>query len=635
MSELFDVVVIDDADDVRAIVKRQLTLSKRFRVVAEGATGRDAVELAAKHRPHVVVLDASMPDMDGINAIGLIIAAAPGTKVVMLSGFDAASLRETALRFGAIDYVEKSTPIRELPGRLIAALGSSGGVEAEPVAEFQAEAEAVLAAHLERFRTFFDQAAIGMATLTLAGTVVRANEAMSNLLRRTNDEIVGAPLTAFAAAHDKVAIAHAVQRANEESRGQEVEHRLLLEGARDDQRWAHTTIAAVRDNNDKPLYLFAQLEDITARHDALEQLQASEERFRVMVESVQDYAIFMLNRDGLVTTWNLGAERLKGYAADEIIGQHFRVFYPAEVRERAHPENELQLALRDGRYEEEGWRVGKSGTQFWASVVITTLYDREGRHIGFAKVTRDRTDKLNADTARDSAATRLAASNAELQTAARQTEEFLAVTAHELQSPVAAINGAADILTDYWDKLDDEERSDTLGRIGASAIRIRRLLDDLLTASRLEAGTFDVAVAPIALADTVNEALREVGDIEVATHGIDGVFVYADAVRVVQILTNLLTNAAKYGKAPYAIAVSRVADHLEIRVSDAGAGPSADLQPRLFQRFSKEPAATVRGTGLGLFIVRELARRQGGDAWYEPGPTFVVSLPSAPSRKLF
>ena len=634
---LFDVVVVDDADDVRSIVKTQLTLSGRFRVVAEGATGRAAVELAAQYRPHVIVLDASMPDMDGITAIGLITAAAPDAKIVMLSGFDAPSLRDTALRLGAVDYVEKASPIKQLPARLLAVLDAIQAPEVEAPSEavgieeaaFDQEAEAVLAAHLERFRTFFDQAAIGMATLTLSGTLVRANEALSTILATPSDQIVGRALASFALGDDEAEVARAVQRANTEVTAQEVEHRVLITGS--GERWVHTTVAAVRDDNQRPLYLFAQFEDVTARHEALESLRASEERFRIMVESVQDYAIFMLDRNGYISSWNLGAERLKGYSADEIIGQHFRTFYPEEVQAARHPEHELAVALREGRYEEEGWRVRKDGTLFWASVVITTLYNRDGKHMGFAKVTSDRTEKLNADLARDRAAAELATSNEELHTAAQQTEEFLAITAHELQSPVAAINGAADILSDYWDKLTEDERQDTLLRIKNSGARIRRLLDDLLTASRLEAGTFALSPTTLALSDVIDQALVEVVDVVTPAVTLDPELrVYADPTRLVQILTNLLTNAAKYGEPPVTVEATRVDGFVEIRVRDAGTGIPAELLPRLFQKFAKGVRSKGgRGTGLGLFIVRELARMQGGDATYAPGSGFVVRMPAA------
>jgi len=149
--------------------------------------------------------------------------------------------------------------------------------------------------------------------------------------------------------------------------------------------WVRSTLAVVADAGGRPLYLFVQAEDVTRRRRALEDLRASEERFRLLVESVTDYAIFMLDQEGRVSSWNAGAERMKGYRAEEIIGQHFRVFYPPEQQAAHHPEHELELAVRDGRYEEEGWRVRQDGTRFWANVVITALFDHDRNLVGFGR----------------------------------------------------------------------------------------------------------------------------------------------------------------------------------------------------------------------------------------------------------
>jgi PAS domain S-box-containing protein len=609
----FEVVLVDDAQDVRSLVHTQLRLSGDFIVVGEGSTGREAVQLASHHQPALLVLDASMPDMDGLTALPGILAASPNTKVVLFSGFDATSLRDVALARGASDYIEKSTPIRELPARLLAVLNAAASDwPLTPDPAFEAKVEEVLATHLERFRTVFEQAAIGMATLTLSGTIVRANQALAEALGRSEAELVGQPLTSIAPEDFRDELWRAVNRASAEIGAAEIEHRLMTDAG---IRWAHTTVAAVRDLDDKALYLFAQLEDVTARHHALEQLRASEERFRLMVESVRDYAIFMLDTDGFVSTWNAGAERLKGYTASEVIGRHFRTFYPEEQQQAEHPEFELREAVAHGRYEEEGWRVRKDGTTFWALVVITALYDDEGRHFGFAKVTRDMTERREA--------------LEKLRGAAQQTEEFLAVIAHELQSPIAAITGAADILEDYWDTLEPVDRLETLNRITSGGRRIRLLLHDLLTASRIEAGTFAVSLDETDLASVIANAISELAATDqVIVRGAEGLVVRADPIRVAQIITNLLTNAFKYGQAPFVLAATRCDDAIEIRVSDAGAGPPEGVQSALFGKFAKGSSPQVRGTGLGLFIVRELARSQGGDAWFEPTSTFAFRLPA-------
>jgi PAS domain S-box-containing protein len=631
----FAVVVVDDADDVRALVGRQLRLTGRFTVVGEGATGAEAAALAAAHRPAVMVLDASMPDMDGLEALPAVLAASPETQVVMFSGFGGSALEAAARALGAADFVEKATPLRELPERLLRVLGADGspgspsGGPGEADEPLGADSQAKLAEHLERFRTVFDQAAIGMATMTLAGTVVRVNPALVNLTGETEAVLVGRRYFDLTGAGPDEDLRGALSRvADGKEEVTEVEHPLRVRGTTARVR---STITVVRDPEGRPLYLFAQAEDVTAQRQAMEELRASEERFRLLVESVMDYAIFMLDPGGYVTTWNVGAQRMKGYRAEEIIGQHFRVFYPPEARRARHPEHELEIAVREGRYEEEGWRIRQDGTAFWANVVITALFDHDGRHVGFGKVTRDITERRHIEAARERAATELAQANERLRAANEQTGDFLAITAHELHSPVTAMTGAAELLAEHWHQLDDAERVETMRNLTSSARRTRRLLDELLMASRLEAGQLEVRLEPFVLAAAIGEAVAGADEpVTVAGDGGD-VVVRADRVRVVQVLLNLLANAGRYGRPPITVETRVDGDAVQVRVCDAGDGVPPDLEPRLFRKFARGAGRRDRGTGLGLFIVRELSRRQGGDAWYERDaegrPCFCFTLP--------
>jgi PAS domain S-box-containing protein len=371
---------------------------------------------------------------------------------------------------------------------------------------------------------------------------------------------------------------------------------------------------------------------MTAQRQVLEALRASEERFRLLIEGVADYAIFMLDRDGVVSTWNTGAERMKGYRADEIIGQHFRAFYPADAQELRHPEYELQVAVREGRYEEEGWRIRKDGTSFWANVVITALFDHDRNLVGFGKVTRDVTERRRSEAARERASTELAEAIEQVRAANEQTSDFLAITAHELHSPIAAMTGAADLLADHWDELDQAQRDENFQNLARSAARARRLLDELLMASRLEAGQLDVSPETVALAAIIAETTAAIPE-AVETLAAGDIVVRADRIRVVQMLTNLLANATRYGEPPVTVEVRPAGPMAEIRVCDGGPGVAGELEPQLFKKFVRGAGRRDRGTGLGLFIVRELARRQGGEAWYERDadgrPCFCFTLPRA------
>jgi len=327
--EPFAVVVVDDADDVRAVVGARLRLSRRFDVVGEGTTGADAIALATAHRPALMVLDASMPDMDGLEALPAILDASPATRVVMFSGFGGRALETAARALGAADFIEKASPMGDLTARLLRVLGAdpAAGVAstAPPVAPDGLRpagapgpaAETELAEHLERFRTVFDQAAIGMATMTLAGTVVRVNPALVRLTGEPEDRLIGRRYSDLTGSGADNALRDALARvAGGRDEVAEVEHRLTVRGA---TAWFRSTVTVVRDPAGRPLYLFAQAEDVTVQRRVVEELRLSEERFRLLVESVMDYAIFMLDPDGFITTWNVGAERMKGYRAHEII----------------------------------------------------------------------------------------------------------------------------------------------------------------------------------------------------------------------------------------------------------------------------------------------------------------------------
>lgn len=635
----YDVVLVDDAPEVRAVLAAHLRLSGRFRVVGEGGSGAEALSLARAHSPALLVLDASMPGRDGLEVIPALRALSPTTRIVVFSGFDSPALVAEALARGAAAFLEKATPVRELPARLLAVLAAepppaapTDAAAPEPDAEPGAPTsdDAVLAGQAEAFRMFFDQAAIGMATATLAGRLARVNASLAALLGSEERALVGHHVADLAPPAERSALRRSVaQVASGERDLADVEHGL----ARAEQRVLHTIVSVVRDRERRPLYLFVQIEDITDKRHAAEQLRESEERFRLLVEGVRDYAIFMLTPAGEIRTWNAGAERMKGYRAEEIIGQHFRVFYPTTLQEARHPEHELELAVRDGRYEEEGWRVRKDGSLFWASVVISALFDHDGQLAGFAKVTRDITERRLASAAGEEAAAALAATNTRLRLAVDETAQFLAVTAHELQSPVATITGAADLLLTHDESLAPSERRELLQLLARGATWLRRLLDDLLMASRLERGTFDVAAERVEVCAVVADVVAQLGADEVVLDCDRSCVARADATRVGQIITNLLTNAEKYGAPPVRLTVRHAGELVEILVRDAGTGVAPELEPRLFEKFAHGPNHAGRGSGLGLFIVRELARAQGGDAAYrrdEQGhPRFSVLLPAA------
>ena len=616
------VVVVDDAPEVRALVRTALQLSRRLAVVGEAGDGSAAVDLAASLQPDVVLLDVSMPVMDGLQALPQILHVSPRTRVVMYTGFNEQGLAERAQELGAAAFVQKSAPLPDLVETLVRAAPAPVPGGSAPAPDLDRLDETVLAEHLERFREVFDEATIGMATMTLSGHLVRSNRALADLVGRRLEDLVGArydtltggvdvlsdPLQVLGSEEDVVRFEHDVPG---------LDRRVLV------------TLASVRDSRGRSLYVFLQMQDVTAQRGAEEALRRSEERFRLLVEAVQDYAIFMLTTDGVVASWNLGAQRIKRYAATEIVGQHFRVFYPPELQAARHPEHELEWALRDGRYEEEGWRVRKDGTRFWANVVITAVHDPTGQHIGFTKVTRDMTERREL-------LDHLAAVNSRLQRSAEEQSQFLAVTAHELRTPVGVLSGAAGLLAEHWPTLTQDERAELFESMASSALRLRRMLDELLTASRLQSGAIEFRLAPTPLAAVLSAAVaRAQGSNPGAQIALStpppALLVRVDTDRFAQAVDNLINNAIRHGVPPVHVTAIETGERVEIRVSDAGRGVPFHLREQLFQRFATGEDAS--GTGLGLFIVRELARAHGGEATYElpapgrPSGTFVISLP--------
>ena len=242
--------------------------------------------------------------------------------------------------------------------------------------------------------------------------------------------------------------------------------------------WANVVITAVR-NSDGELIGFAKVtRDLTQRKNHEEELRRSEERFRLLVEGVADYAIFMLDANGNVATWNVGAERIKGYSADEIIGRHFSTFYPAEAKESAWPEYELKVAAAKGSFVDTGWRVRKDGTTFWANVTITALRDEAGHLVGYAKLTRDLTHSKQAEAAEVASRERDEMLEAErsarmaAQRATRIKDEFLATLSHELRTPLSSILGWTQVLLKGATR---PSRSGSVARLKSStAMRVRR-----------------------------------------------------------------------------------------------------------------------------------------------------------------
>jgi PAS domain S-box-containing protein len=359
--------------------------------------------------------------------------------------------------------------------------------------------------------------------------------------------------------------------------------------------------------------------------------------YRLLVETVRDYAIFALDASGHVLSWNPGAQRFKGWEAHEIIGQHFSIFYDAEDRANRKPERELEIAIRDGRVEDEGWRLRKDGTRFWANVVITSLW-RDGALVGFAKVTRDLTERRAAQLKAVEDARRLAQS----EEANRTKSSFLAAMSHELRTPLNAIAGYADLLlAGVAGELTEQQRQ-YVERVHAGQKHLLGVINDILNFSRIEAGQLRYDIEPTSLRDCIEtvvplvEPQTRAKSVALIDSAPDEIRVLADGSKVEQILINLLSNAVKFTASGGSITLYSGVEGDEgfIAVRDTGIGISAADLEAIFQPFvqvGRSLTSPHEGTGLGLAISSDLARGMRGSLSAEStlgeGSVFTLRLP--------
>jgi PAS domain S-box-containing protein len=490
--------------------------------------------------------------------------------------------------------------------------------------------------------------------LDTGGHIVTWNTGARRINGYAPEEIIGRHFSVFYPEEDKRdgKPERELEDARREGSVEDEGWRLRNDGTR---FWANVIITAVRDETGELRGYAKVTRDLSHRREAEERLRESEEMFRLLVASVKDYAIFMLDTEGRIQTWNAGAQRIKGYTPEEIIGRHFSTFYPEEDVKSRKPERELEVARRDGSVEDEGWRVRKDGTQFWANVVITAVRDERGSLRGYTKVTRDMTDRRRAEEIQQALfEQREARFHAEeerrraeeayrvAQEANRAKDEFLMTLSHELRTPLTSILGWARLLQTMSPT--DESFPDAVSAIARSAHLQARLIDDVLDVSRIVSGklrltveTIDVQRLLTVSADAVRPS-AEAKRIEIKTDLAPHLgTIVADATRLQQVIWNLLTNAVKFTpkRGSITLLARRTSSHVQISVTDTGEGIDPGFLPHVFEPFrqAENPSTRVHGgLGLGLSIVRYLAEAHGGTVSAESrgrgqGATFTVILP--------
>lgn len=442
----------------------------------------------------------------------------------------------------------------------------------------------------------------------------------------------------------------AVERVRGAVQGMEQRERLLLDEriTKTRRTGRRTTLLAVIGSGCAFLFLIGSgvlvRRDFRARQLAEEALRQSEERFRQIIESIRDYSIVMLDPTGRIVSWNPGAQRINGYLAEEIIGQSFARFYPPAAVRNSAPERELQEASATGRYEEEGWRVRKDGTLFWANVVVSVVRNRQQELVGFVKVTRDLTARRESEDRIHQLNTNLQLQNARLEVANKELESFSYSVSHDLRAPLRHIDGFATLLSKHAAETLDDKGRRYLSVISESAQRMGRLIDDLLTFSRM--GRAQMAPAELDHDQLVHDILRESQfERQPAINWQIAPLprVNADAAMLRQVWLNLIDNAVKYSsRSPSPrIEIGSVpqpdnpAEHVFF-VRDNGVGFEMKYAAKLFGVFQRLHAdSEFQGTGIGLANVRRIISRHGGRTWAESAPgsgaTFYFSLPVNPA----
>lgn len=486
------------------------------------------------------------------------------------------------------------------------------------------------------------------------GYILTWNTGAHRLKGYTEEEIIGQHFSKFypaeliASGHPQ----HELEIALKVGRYEEEGLRVRKDGS---TFWANVVLTPLRNKHGEHIGFSKVTRDITDRRNADALRFAEEQKFRLLVEGVKDYAILMLNPQGLVSSWNEGARRFKGWQANEIIGKHFSTFYPAEDIAAKKPEMELEIAARVGRFEDEGWRVKKDGGRFWANVIITALIDKDDKLVGFSKVTRDLTERRLAEqqlvVAYEGLETRIQEKTAELEEALKARDEFISIASHELKTPITGMKMQVQMaklrLTQPKNGVIDIPRQIKALEVADSQLdRLTQLIEDLLDISRIQAGKLSYNFELTSFSEMFHELLDSFAPQLAAAECEMKIYIdpqlegYWDRLRLEQVISNLISNAIKYAPgAPIVVFAKRNDNKALITVQDFGPGIPENQRGKIFERFERlGQTRNVGGLGLGLYISRQIIVAHGGTLTLrggsDNGSTFVISVP-LDSRHMF
>ena len=598
---LSDEILLVEDDEVVAELEKRVLLEAGCTVRSVHSV-KDALALLGEQSFRAIVLDYRLPDGAPWPVVDAANAQIPRTPVLLASAMDSEAIVADAFQRGVADYLKKAYGFwNELPDA-VSRIARAAAIEQN--LQLGDELFQVITGNLSDVILVGDMRGraryISPACLYVLGyQPEELKEVLSIDLIHPEDQGLMTSLLANIGRHGQGTLTYRCRTKS------------------GSYRWLESNVSLVRDPASGAQEVVAISRDVTERKHAAEEINKLKVNFELLLNGAKEYAVVMLDRQGRVTSWNSAAERIVGYAAQEVIGCHFSIFHPAAA---ALPQADeiLAKAEQEGCFSEEGWRERKDGSLFWASVTITALYDADGELCGFSLMTHDATEAKKTAEA-------LALARQHADEANRAKGDFLVAMSHEIRAPLNAILGLTDVLNETELNPDQREYVARCRRAGAGLLTI---INDLLDLSKIESGRFELEKVPFDLEDLLETtaeliaprahlkgvALQARVAPEAPTHLI------GDPVRLQQVLINLLGNAAKFTESGWIIlSVSPDPNgppgHLRFVVSDTGIGiPEAKLDT-IFEDFSQEESSSARrfgGTGLGLGIARRLVHSFGG-----------------------
>jgi PAS domain S-box-containing protein len=480
--------------------------------------------------------------------------------------------------------------------------------------------------------------------LDTEGNIITWNEGAQRLTGYLPSEIIGKHFSVFYIANDLAADKPGMElkTARQTGKYEEEGWRVKKNGS---VFRASIVLTAIY-NDENALIGFSKIiMDLTERNIEEAALRQSEERYRLLVEQAADYGIFMLDEKGRIVSWNEGAKKIKGYDASEVIGKYFSLFYPQEDIYNGKPANELKIARQTGKYEEEGWRIRKDGSLFWANVVITAVYNANGSLVGFSKVTRDLTERkryeqdviASAEKYRK-IAREMETINMELTTANKELEQYTSIVSHDLQEPLRTVKSFLHLIGQKIDTAKAEDIRPYVTKSIQAANRMKELIENVLHYSQVSRVQINNVSHPLddileQAAQNLKGALEDSGAV-LLFENCAGSVINGDQVQLIQIFQNLISNAIKFvdGKPPLiTVSCNPAAGPALFSVKDNGIGMDHESVSKIFDPFRRLHAArNYPGAGMGLAICKKIVERHKGRIWVESEPgagsTFYFTL---------